>query len=279
MSWNFLFGGLPTYGSGVRFDTNYRCYSAAYLQKPDLEEGGKIILPPSALDQLARLKIDYPMLFELSNPALRDTTKTTTHCGVLEFTAAEGTCCCPWWIMQHLLIEEGGFISVKSATLQRGTYVKLQPQSSSFLDIANPKAVLEKVFRNFSALTQGDVIKIEYNKKHYYLSIIDAKPSKAISIIETDIQVDFAPPLDYKEPTVTSPQDIPKDGKQELVKRDKQEVEVESSPSPGKNFRAFTGSGYSLKGLSSTPPLVGKLSPQLSTTPPPVTLKKTSKSE
>lgn len=39
-----------------------------------------------------------------------------------------------------------------------------------------------------------------YNNKKYYIDIVETKPSNAISIIETDCEVDFAPPLDYKEP-------------------------------------------------------------------------------
>lgn len=41
---------------------------------------------------------------------------------------------------------------------------------------------------------------VAYNNKKYYIDIIESKPSNAISIIETDCEVDFAPPLDYKEP-------------------------------------------------------------------------------
>lgn len=41
---------------------------------------------------------------------------------------------------------------------------------------------------------------VAYNNKRYYIDIVETKPSKAISIIETDCEVDFAPPLDYKEP-------------------------------------------------------------------------------
>ena len=55
-------------------------------ERDDLEHGGKIIMPPSALDQLTRLNIVYPMLFKLTNPS----TSRTTHCGVLEFIADEG---------------------------------------------------------------------------------------------------------------------------------------------------------------------------------------------
>lgn len=41
---------------------------------------------------------------------------------------------------------------------------------------------------------------VAYNNKKYYIDIIETKPANAISIIETDCEVDFAPPLDYKEP-------------------------------------------------------------------------------
>ena len=68
------------------FNTQYRCYPVAMLpgsERSDVEGGGKIIMPPSALDQLTRLNIVYPMLFKLSNKRI----EKTTHCGVLEFVA------------------------------------------------------------------------------------------------------------------------------------------------------------------------------------------------
>lgn len=45
---------------------------------------------------------------------------------------------------------------------------------------------------------------VAYNNKQYYIDIIETKPAPAISIIETDCEVDFAPPLDYKEPVKPS---------------------------------------------------------------------------
>ncbi|KAF6153749.1 hypothetical protein GIB67_000982 [Kingdonia uniflora] len=41
---------------------------------------------------------------------------------------------------------------------------------------------------------------VAYNNEKYYIDIVESKPAHAISIIETDCEVDFAPPLDYKEP-------------------------------------------------------------------------------
>ncbi|KAM7482668.1 hypothetical protein LguiB_007251 [Lonicera macranthoides] len=178
------------------FEQTYRCYPTSFIDKPQLENGDKIIMPPSALDRLASLHIDYPMLFELCNA---DTVRVS-HCGVLEFIAEEGMIYMPYWMMENLLLQEGDIVGVKNVTLPKGTYVKLQPHTKDFLDISNPKAILETTLRNFSCLTKGDTIMVAYNNKKYYIDIIESKPSNAISIIETDCEVDFAPPLDYKEP-------------------------------------------------------------------------------
>lgn len=51
-------------------------------------------MPPSALDQLTRLNIVYPMLFKLTNPRAGQ----ITHCGVLEFVADEGKIYLPYWV-------------------------------------------------------------------------------------------------------------------------------------------------------------------------------------
>lgn len=39
-----------------------------------------------------------------------------------------------------------------------------------------------------------------YNNRKYDIDIVETKPTSAVGIIETDCEVDFAPPLDYKEP-------------------------------------------------------------------------------
>ena len=44
-------------------------------------------------------------------------------------------------MMRNLLLEEGGFLQVESASLPIASYAKFQPQSVDFLDITNPKAV------------------------------------------------------------------------------------------------------------------------------------------
>jgi len=188
------FGG--GYGSNRRFEEQYHCYSVAYADKPHLEKGDKILLPPSAFDTLARLQVDYPMLFKLSSSV----DNKTTHSGVLEFTAEEGTCYIPFWMMQNLLIEEGAVITVTNVSLPKATFVKLQPQSVDFLEISNPRAVLEHALRNFSCVTKGDIIQLPYNNKNYHFELKEVEPQDAACIIETDCNVDFDAPVGYKEP-------------------------------------------------------------------------------
>ncbi|KAL2537610.1 ubiquitin fusion degradation 1 [Forsythia ovata] len=213
---------------GTSFEQTYRCYPASFIDKSQIENGDKVIMPPSALDRLASLHIDYPMLFELRNAA----TERVSHCGVLEFIAEEG-------MMENLLLQEGDFVGVKNMTLPKGTYVKLQPHTKDFLDISNPKAILETTLRKFSCLTTGDSIMVAYNNKKYYIDVIESKPSNAISIIETDCEVDFAPPLDYKEPKKPAPS-IPT-GK---ALAEGQELPAEAEPT----LNPFTGVARRLDG-------------------------------
>ncbi|KAL8463854.1 hypothetical protein ACS0TY_033705 [Phlomoides rotata] len=91
---------------------------------------------------------------------------------------------------------------------------------------------------------------VAYNNKKYYIDIIEAKPSHAISIIETDCEVDFAPPLDYKEPE--RPAGIYRFICPSLVVYSGQEPPAGSEP----KFNPFTGSGRRLDGkpLKTQPP-------------------------
>lgn len=181
------------------FNTQYKCFSVSMLPgiyRQDVERGGKIIMPSSALEQLSRLNIDYPMLFKLKNKK----TNRITHCGVLEFVADEGKVYLPYWMMHNLLLDEGELLNVESVWLPVATFSRFQPQSEDFLDITNPKAVLENGLRSFACLTTGDVIAIKYNQRIYEMCVLETKPGPAVSIIECDMNVEFAPPLGYKEP-------------------------------------------------------------------------------
>ncbi|CBI16106.3 unnamed protein product, partial [Vitis vinifera] len=184
------------------FKQIYHCLPASSLNKPQLEMGDKIIMPASALDLLTNLEISFPMLFKLKNPA----SGRVTHCGVLEFTAKEGTMHLPSWMMENLLLEEG--------------------------DISTTK------LRSFSCLTTGDTIVIDYSNKKFYIDIVDTKPSAAVCIIDTDCEVDFAPPLDYEEADEPKPSNL-------SSKTESRESKLATKLI---KFKPFTGSARRLDG-------------------------------
>jgi ubiquitin fusion degradation protein 1 len=168
-------------------------------ERPDLNYGSKIFLPPSALDKVSKLHVQWPLLLEIVNGEKGK----HSHAGVLEFVAEEGRAYLPHWMMETLSLDVGDMIQVKTTSLELAKLVKLQPQSVNFLEISDPKAVLEKAFRNFATLTKGDVFNFEYNDEIYYVAVLDVKPETTkmgVSMIETDVSVDFAPPVGYVEP-------------------------------------------------------------------------------
>lgn len=74
-------------GNDNIFQESYIAYPFAF-GRTDLENGNKIILPPSSLDTLTRLSISYPMMFKVVEPQRN----MYTCVGVQEFIAEEGTC-------------------------------------------------------------------------------------------------------------------------------------------------------------------------------------------
>ena len=208
-------------GRARRFDEYYRVYPTAMMPGPEREaanHGGKMFLPASALDKLTQLHITYPMLFELINGAKGK----STHAGVLEFTAEEGRCYLPFWLMVTLSLEPGDLLQTKSTDLPPGQFIKLQPQNTNFLEISDPKAVLETAFRNFSCLTLGDTFTFSYNDTVYEIAVLEVKPdgeNHAVSVQETDLEVDFAPPVGYQEPTKGSGTSTPRSIGSEMAKK------------------------------------------------------------
>lgn len=165
------------------------------------------MLPSSALNELYPLlnsRNKDPLIFCLKNG------NRMTYCGVLEFVAEEGLCYIPNWMFKMLKFPEPGSpATVALVTDMKKKYghvrhmIKLQPHETKFIDLNNPKAVLEYQLRNFTCLHEGDTISIEVFKDRFLIDILEIKPSNeynAICIIDADVDVDFAPPLDYVEP-------------------------------------------------------------------------------
>ena len=57
---------------------------------------------------------------------------------------------------------EGAIVTIESVALPKGSFCKIQPHETKFIEVSNPKAVLERALSKLACLTQGDTLSIEY---------------------------------------------------------------------------------------------------------------------
>lgn len=105
-------------------------------------------------------------------------------------------------MMKQLSLEEGEQILIEYAALPKAQYAKFKPMSTDFLNVSNPRAMLEVELRKFACLTKNDVIAVQYNDQTFEFRVQELKPANAVSIIECDMNVEFDAPEGYVEPTV-----------------------------------------------------------------------------
>ena len=184
------------------FAQYYRCRPMSLLANDttaaDYDDGNRVVMPQSALERLSSVRVEYPMVFRIQNAA----TRQTSHVGVQEFVAEEGFVHVPTHTMARLGLshDAGQLVLFTSTSLPKATSVKLQPHTTDFLDVKYPKELLEYNFGKYTCMTVGDTITVVEGDTRYLLGVVEAKPAHAVSTIETDCEVDFLPPLDYKEP-------------------------------------------------------------------------------
>lgn len=105
----------------------------------------------------------------------------------------------PYWMMENLMLEEGAEVTVTNVTLKKGTYVELQPHETTFIDLSNPKAILENELTNYSCLMKGETININYQGRDFLIDVVECKPSDSICVVEADLLLEFKAPHDYEE--------------------------------------------------------------------------------
>ena len=248
-------------------------------------EQSKILLCPTALEEMATKSLVYPLQFRIapcrSAPSAPGASLPTAYCGVKEFIAPEGCVILPLWRMDVLGITDGDRVWVSTENLPKGSLVKLRPHSVSFTQLSNPKAVLESQLRNFTCLSAGSTIPVFYQNDRYDIDILEVRSTKkqerAIVIVDVDLKVEFERPLDMPEdsperplpqkivtnavpgevrgltfgggnfvpPTLVAPQQSPH-------KNSKEAAEEQEPPAP--HFVPFAGAGRCLRGAPRAQP-------------------------
>lgn len=190
-------GGLPKVVDMLRVQ------SASGFNRRDINAGNKVLLPDEILHTLSNMYpvgLPYPMVFSVSSLKSRK----TVYVGVLEFVAPQNQVVIPDWIYAQLQLNPSEMIRLGIVDqLPKATFAQIRPQKTEFIELPDPKSVLEIQLRNFICLTEGETISIRFANKEFLIDIVQLKPEnqyKTGVIIDTDLVIDFATPLDYKEP-------------------------------------------------------------------------------
>ena len=171
----------------------YSMVFSEHVMAKQLELSNKILISASVLPDIDMSH--GTVIFKLEKDG------TEIYCGMHEYVDSPGLCFVPHKYLSMLKCNVGDAVTVSQVTdLPKGDYIKIKPFETAFIQLANPKAVLEKfIVKGFPVLTQGEIITIKYLDHDYEIEIVETKPNPIIKTIDCDINLDFDEPYDYEE--------------------------------------------------------------------------------
>ena len=215
-------------------------------QRNTLEYSNQVILPPEMLAAQPNYTGSI-LFFTIANKEKK------INVGVYEFTDIPDVCYIPYYFMMMLGIKEGDRVQIEQMVEepQKATAITLKPQEQAFIELNDPKVILEyHMSRLYPILTLGDVIRIYYDDIVYCLSISKLEPAGVVQTIDCDISLDFEEAYDFKSIKPAIPERIPPhlpsnnevyEGDSNYIVNDIQRTNVRNRP-----FVAFRGKGHRL---------------------------------
>ena len=237
--------------------TNCLCYSLPMFYNYDkykkLENSDKILIPMHIINNIKNKfeDIQFPLIFtieKIDNEGLNLLEelgmKKTIKCQAYEFLEDIDDIYIPFRLMQNLWMNEATLVTLKYSLNEypKGEKIILRPHTSDFLEIDDPKIFLEKgLIENYSVLSKQDIIAITYFDHTLYFDVLETFPEDTIIVNNTDLEVDFKKPLDFKDPP--SPEKI----LQPIIEKKVQQLTQNNNTNiKHENFIAFSGTGNRL---------------------------------
>jgi len=186
--------------------TAFTAIPGVFAEHDDIDKGGNIILPESVMQTLIQHNInDYPIQF-----VIKSKTKNI-YAGVREFTAEPNTVIIPYWMFEQLGISPLDEVLISHVKIHKGIFAKIQPHQTKFIRLSEPNKILEKELRKYGCLTKNTTISIHYDGEIYKINIIKlisdiSDDPNAISIIDTDLKIEFERPVDMPQTPEPEPE-------------------------------------------------------------------------
>ena len=190
-------------GSSLEFSMAVNSVAFAVKNSKNSNIGDKVSFPESLLQRLIDAHVSLPCNFRIQNP----TNGKVVYVGVADFGASrdEERCFAPHWILAALEMEEGDTVDFTTVQLPSGTAVVLRPHTNSWRPLnqsdAGESLLAEQFSANYTSLSAGQTIEIESQRALWKFDVVEIEPSDAgaISLLQTDLALDFLPALDSSE--------------------------------------------------------------------------------
>jgi len=211
-----------------------------------------VYLPSQSLEMLSKFKTPTPYIFMISNPIA----KIKAYCGVLEFTAKNETVCLPYWLMEYLKLKDGDNTIIQSfLDAKKGSYIKIRPMQTIFIELSNPKTVIENKIKSYAVLFQGQQIIFKHLGIEYNFLVVKTEPSNVISITDVDnVILEFEEPADYKVVMAQRKEEAIKAKMQEEHKKSEEMITNFASPFKGKGVQIGSNLAIDVKPHQPKPP-------------------------
>lgn len=194
------------------YQTQLVARKASSVGEPKLNDGGRVLLPSMALQQISNLSVVYPLQFRIDAYRQRP-----VWAGVLEFSAETGTVVMPDWMFEQLELSGNAIVRLQTCSLGSGNLLKLRPHETAFVMLSDPRLVLEQRLVNYPVLTKGTTIVLHYARHSFKMDVVDILSAQGRSLDAvltaradteaTELRVEFERPLD-SPPTPTSDDDV-----------------------------------------------------------------------
>lgn len=220
--------------------TSYGLIFSEHVLMNELENSNKTLLPAACIPDLdLESGITYVEISSEKNDK-------KAVCAVHEYTESPGIIFIPARIMNVLGIDACDNVKVvQKLDIPKGEYIKIKPFQKAFIELSNPKAVLERHISQFyPVLTKGEVINIFYNNVNYQIEIVETTPTGSIQTTNCDINLDFDRPVDMEEETKEETKTLKKEENTVIGKRTP--AYVYQNKRKGEDLRRFPGKGYRL---------------------------------
>eukprot|EP00922_Rhytidocystis_sp_ex-Travisia-forbesii_P052866 GHVS01078406.1.p2 GENE.GHVS01078406.1~~GHVS01078406.1.p2 ORF type:complete len:262 (+),score=50.76 GHVS01078406.1:31-816(+) len=156
-------------------------------QREAEDEGDKMRLPPSILEDLCSISAEVPWTFGVTLAS----SGRRSHGGVLEFTAAEGTVVLPGKLRRSLglpLDAPQAVVHIAHKQLPKGTFARFETSSDRLLDVPDIRARLERwLSSHLSVLTVGDEFEVGRGSGGFVVRVAALLPQDAVSITDTEV--------------------------------------------------------------------------------------------